>query len=247
MVLLPSTATLNLNTNTSNPADLFTRPLPTHRRFKARIPLPTLATPVASHGVATSVVSTSVASTYLVVSATLVQAPLARTIPDPGLARPPTPFQSDYGTTPTSNLVLPLNKKPYGIATSASDQLLPYTLITGEDPTVIASDLSSTDSTDSKFPFDFASAFQPSSHRFETKYFGTVILIFVYSNSDLIKLFVEPDYHFEHWFYWTLIPRLTLRDSYFQVVPGTTLDYTQVFALLHLIPIWFVLVYSLLH
>ena len=242
MVLLPSTATLKLNTNTSNPADLFTRPLTT-RRFKSRIPLSlslsttVTATAVAPQGVTAPVVSTSATTLYhsdsVVLSTGLIL--------DTGASFSLTPFKSDFDFgTPTSELLLLLHKRLFGIPRSALDSLLgidPYTLLTGED-TVDTVELSPPDY--SEFAYDFASELTRGSRRFETKYFGTAILIFKYSNSDL-KLFVEPDLYLEDWLHWTPIPRLTLRDSYFQVVPGTTLDYIQVFGLLHLIPIWFYL------
>ena len=244
MVLLPSPAIPNFNTSTSNynPADLFTRPLTptTQHRFKSRIPLSlsttttVTATTVATR--ATSVVSASVVSTSDPHSDSVV--PSTGVILDTGASFSRTPFKSDFDSgTPTPELLLLFHKRLFGIPRSALESLLaldPYTLLTGED--TVASELSSPDS--SEFAFDFASALT-SSRRFQIKYFGTAILIFKYSNSDLVNLFVEPDLHLEDWLHWTPIPRLTLRDSYFQVVPGTTLDYTQVFALLHLFPIWF--------
>ena len=242
MVLLPSTASLNFTNSPSHPADLFTRPLtptPTHHRFKALTTTTVTPTTVStSSGASASVVSTSGASTTSNAPSDLVPAPLVprRIILDSGASRSFTPFKSDF----TSDLVLPLNKRPFGIPTSASGTLPalyldPHTLITGEST---GTDLSSPDY------YEIASEFPTlCSRRHEIKFFGTALLIFIYSNStsDLVNLFVEPDFHFEDWLHWIPVPRLTLRDSYFQVVPGTTLDYTQVFGLLHLIPIWFYL------
>ena len=144
MALLPSIASLNTNTSTtSNPADLFTRRLPSNtHRYKARIPLYTTVTPTTtpvatSSGAATSVISASVASTT------------NRILLDSGASRSITPFKSDFDSgTPTPELLLLLHKRLFGIPRSALDSLLsdPYTLITGEDIAITtASDLSSPD------------------------------------------------------------------------------------------------------
>ena len=236
MVLLPSIASLNTTytSNTSNPAELFTRSLPTHNRFKSRLSLSTTVAPTTATVAtprATSVVSPL---PYSVVSTP------SDLVLDTGASFSLTPFKSDFGEPTTPELLLLFHKRLFGIPRSALESLVlrsllapdPYTLVTGEEVSVDPVDLSSPDS-----EFDFAS--ELTSRRFQIKYFGTAILIFKYSNSALINLFVEPDLDLEDWLHWTPIPRLTLRDSYFQVVPGTTLDYIQVFGLLHLLPIWF--------
>jgi len=74
---------------------------------------------------------------------------------------------------------------------------------------------------------------------FDIREFGTTTLTFIYSNLDLIKVFVSPTQ--VDWLHWIPLPRLTPTESYFHLLG---LDCFQAFTLFHLLPIW---IYYLLH
>ena len=229
MNLLPASASI---TSHSNIADLFTKPLPRHR-FDTLIGDTTTITP-----------STSVATTVVDSASTVVaSAPTATTVSDSVPTAPTLPIVLDtgasYSRAPSASDFLPVGHASYGLFRSpisvvskalASTPVDPYTLITGEDVSVsFDSDPIDLSSTDPTLASDSVESFE----------FGTASLTFIYSNLDLIKVFVTPTQ--VDWLHWIPLPRLTLTESYRHIFG---LDYLQAFALFHLIPIW---IYYLLH
>jgi len=112
-------------------------------------------------------------------------------------------------------------------STVASTQTDPHTLITGEDT---AFDLSSPDSINSD-SVEFASTLIKA--YFDTREFGTSTLTFI---SDTVL--VEPTE--VGWLHWVPLPMLTPTESYFHLLG---FDYIEVFAFLHLYPLWIALLY----
>jgi len=232
MNLLPALAT----TSHSHIADLFTKPL-SSQRFVSIIGdiCPTLLS-ASAHTTATVVAAaTATVNTLTTVVATTSASDSVPILhPNPALA-PTLPIIGHRGLFRSS---VPVASK---VASTSVD---PYTLITGED----ATDLSSPDTTlDSNLGSCFellsdlsalASHLQ-SRRRYHLEVFGTATLIFVYSGfNTLVDIWVEPiDLD---WIHLVPLPRLTPTESYFQLLG---LDYIQVFAFLHLYPIWIALLY----
>jgi len=246
MNLLPASASI---TSLSNIADLFTKPLPRHR-FDTLIGDTTTITPttlVAPTLVGSTVDSVTTASAPVASSTTLV----SDSVPTfhPNLV----PLDTGASISRTSDFALEIAQASYGLIQSAfdtsSDSVAlaskaysktlsndPYTLISGEDTAI---DLSFPDSDlDSVNTVEFASTLVYSSFR----QFGTATLVFLSdANSRLITILVEPTQ--VDWIHWVPLPRLTPTESYYHIFGR---DYLQVFALLHLIPIWIALVSALL-
>jgi len=241
MSLLPSIASSNI-------ADLFTKPLSSHRYTQLVIgDDPTIAS------------TTSVATPTLVASTTTVD--LLAAVVDPASDPVTTTTTSDlvpttlpivldtgasFSRTPFASDFLPVAQAPYGLFRSASASVASsfkvsspvdlYTLITGEDVSVDLVDLSSLDTTIDCLTSDSNS----DKVYFDVREFGTASLTFIFSpNLSLIKVFVTPTQ--VDWIHWVPLPRLILPESYFHVFG---FDYLQAFALFHLIPIW---IYYLLH
>jgi len=249
MNLLPALAP----TSHYNIADLFTKPLSSHRYTQLVIgDAPTTYPP--STSVASTVDSVTVATTVVASASAPTAATTSDSVPTAlpivlgtGASLALTPFTSDF--------TLEVAQAPYGLFRSASSLVSnskvtsvvssfeatsvdPYTLITGEDVSVDSDpvDLSSPDTTaiDSDLSC-FTKVY------FDIKPFGTSILTFIYSKStlELLHIFVTPTQ--VDWIHWIPVPRLILPESYFHIFG---LDYLQAFTLFHLIPIW---IYSLLH
>ena len=237
MNLLPALAP----TSHSNIADLFTKPLSRHQFTTMTLVGDILPTPLPTTSVVTATVATAptvASASNSVPTPSSVGPTIAPTLLlDTGASFPLTPFNSDflsqapYGLIRSSASVLPYSKG----TSIASTPVDPYTLITGED-TTFSVDLSSTDSNS---VFDFVTAFGPT----EFHEFGTATLVFYYSGLTLIYISVEPDLDRFDWLHWIPLPRLILSESYFHIFG---LDYLQVFALFHLIPIWIALVSALI-
>jgi len=252
MNLLPSIA--SCSSHITNIADLFTKPISRHRFDTLIGDAPTIAAS-----------TTSVVSTPSVATATVVAAATSDSFPTlhPNLDLAPTlPFVLDTGASIAHpDFALAVSQAPYGLIRSAFDSSVisdskfnsviptfkassefastpfdPYTLITGEDTAI---DLSFPDSDlDLVDTVEFASTLVYSSFR----HFGTATLVFLTdANSKLISILVEPTQ--VDWIHWVPLPRLTPTESYFHIFG---LDYSQAFALFHLIPIWIALVSALL-
>jgi len=238
MALLPSLAT----TFHSNIANCFTKALSRHRFTTTTLIGDIHHPPTTSVAMATAAAPT-VAST--VVASTSDSVPplhpnLAPTHPnivlDTRASFSIVSFASDFIPAPFG-LIRSATSAVSKIATQVtSTPVDPYTLITGEDTTT--SDLSSPDpvdlDSDSVDTFDFASAFEV----LEFQEFGTATLIFISDpKSELESILVEPTLD---WFDWVPLPRLTPTESYFHLLG---FDYIEVFALLHLYPLWIALLY----
>jgi len=249
MALLPSIASYS-----SNIANLLSKPLSCHR-FDTLIG--DIHSPFAASAASTATANpvdltpTIVASTTAGASTVVASPTTSASVPvalDTGAPFARTPFASDFA--------LEIAQAPYGLIRSAFDTSVasdsnfdtsvasdskayskvastpvdPYTLITGEDVSVsFDSDPIDLSSTDPTLASDLVESFE----------FGTASLTFIYSNLDLIKVFVTPTQ--VDWLHWIPLPRLTLTESYRHIFG---LDYLQAFALFHLIPIW---IYYLLH
>jgi len=237
MALLPSIASYS-----SNIADLFTKPLSSHRYIQLVIgDNPTAPT--------TSVATATVDTLATVDSLTTVVASVSTAVPVsdsvPVLHPSPLPIVLDTGASfsisPSKSDFLPVSQAPFGLILSpisvvskalASTPVDPYTLITGEDVSVsVDSDPIDLSSTDPTLASDSVESFE----------FGTATLTFIYSKStsELLHIFVEPTQI--DWLHWIPLPMLILPESYFHIFG---LDYLQAFTLFHLIPIW---IYYLLH
>jgi len=246
MNLLPSIAS---TISSSNTADLFTRPLPatTHHRFISLIGAGPTVDPLASaNPTATVATPRVVASTVdpLATTATTISDSVQPLHPNPA---PTLPIVLDTGASfSLTSFKSDFIQAPFGLIGSASTSVAsnfkasskdysndPYTLITGEDVSVNPIDLSSTDS-DSEFASSIES--------FYIWEFGTATLVFI-SNSELTTILVEPTLDWTDWFDWIPLPRLTPTESYYHIFG---LNYSQAFALFHLIPIWIALVFALL-
>jgi len=229
-----------------NIADLFTKPLSRHRFDSLIGDIPTTPT--------TSVITATVVATPATVAPLATVNPLTATsnsVPtlhpksvlaptpfiDTGASFPITPFVSDY---------IPVTQACFGLLRAAptSDPSVakvpnnPYTLITGEDPADLF-DLSSPYSCADSDLVEFASTFD--SQVLEFREFGTATLIFISGpNSDLKTILVEPTLDRFDWLYWVPLPRLTPAESYFHLLG---FDYIEVFAFLHLYPLWTALLY----
>jgi len=157
---------------------------------------------------------------------------------------------ASYSRTPSAlDFALEVTQAPYGFIRSAFDTSVassskvastpidPYTLITGEDTVDLLS--TDTDSVDTSVDISkFASAFEV----LEVREFGTATLIFIsYPYLELKPtVLLEPIFDRFDWLDWVPLPRLTPTESYFHIFGR---DYSQAFALFHLIPIW---IYSLI-
>jgi len=245
MALLPSIASY------SSIADLFTKPLSLSRhRFTTTTLIGDLHSPTPSTSVASTVDSVTVVTTVVASAPTVVASSSATTAPTTASALVPTilPFVLDTGAFlsrtpfPTDFCVAQasygLFRSPISVVSKAltskalaSTPVDPYTLITGEDIPATTVDLSSSD------PFALTSDSVETA--FDIREFGTTTLTFIYSNLDLIKVFVSPTQ--VDWIHWVPLPSLTPTESYFHLFGR---DYLQAFTLLHLIPIW---IYSLLY
>jgi len=244
MALLPSIASSNI-------ADRLSKPLPpiTHQRIVSLIgDEPTTPT--------TSVVAPTVGvfpSTVVASASALTATPVSDSVPTlhPNLALTPTlPIVLDTGASLARPLdfSLEIPQASYGLirspisvvskalALASSTPVDPYTLITGEDVSVDSDpiDLSSPDTT----TISDLSSFTKVS--FDIREFGTATLTFIYSSSELLRVFVEPTQ--VDWLHWVPLPRLTPTESYYHIFGR---DYLQAFALFHLIPIWIALVSAL--
>jgi len=248
MNLLPALAPIS----NFNIANCFTKPLPptTHRSVLASGDNPTTTPPATSVAMATVDTAPTVDAAPTVVASaatatsdsvpTLHPNPIPHLI-DTGASFPIAPASSldfapsDFAPAPLGLIRSALSVVSYTkVASKAySTPVDPYALITGED-TAFLVDLSSTDS-DSEFASSIES--------FDIWEFGTATLVFNFNNSKLkiTTILVEPTVDWTDWFDWTPLPRLTPTESYYHIFG---LDYSQVFALFHLIPIW---IYSLLH
>jgi len=240
----------------SNIADFFTKHLPptTRHRLVSLIGAgPTVDTLASATPTATAVPPT-VAPTVVASASASVPTPtsvgptLAPTLPivlDTGASFSIIPFASDFIQAPfgliRSAASVTSKSKVASIASvstpTTSTPVDPYTLITGEDTAII--DLSSRD----LFDLDSDSVVEFASTSTQFREFGTATLVFYYSGFTLIHISVEPDLDRFDWLHWVPLPRLILSESYFHIFG---LDYSQAFALFHLIPIWIALVFALL-
>jgi len=231
----------------SNVTDLLSKPLPTitHHRYTQLVigDSPTPTTPTTSVVTATDATAPTVDPTVVAPATTTISdsVPTAPTLPivlDTGASFLLTPFKSDFISGPPFGLIQSAASVVSKVASKAySTPVDPYTLITGEDTTTI--DLSSLDLFD--LDSEFASAFEV----LEFREFGTATLIFISNpHSELQSILVEPTLDWtDTWFDWIPLPRLILSESYFHIFG---FDYSQAFALFHLIPIWIALVLALL-
>jgi len=246
MNLLPSLA----STSNYNIANLLSKPL-SHHRFDSLIgglhsPNPTTSADTATVDTVPTVavvaipatvdsLATAVASISDSVLALLTHPNPVPYFVDTGASLPVTPLCSDF---------LSLLQAPYGLIRSASTSVAsvskppvdPYTLIPGEDVSVDPAD-----------PIEFLSLDlfalnSKSVDHFDIWEFGTATLVFI-SNSELTTILVEPTLDWTDWFDWIPLPRLTPTESYYHIFG---LNYSQAFALLHLIPIWIALVSALI-
>ena len=229
-----------------NIADCFTKPLSVscHRFTTTAIIGDIYHPPTTSNATAPTVATasfTSSSDSVPLLHPNLVLAPTLPIVLDTGASYSIVPFASDF--------------TPYGLVRTsasaaskvASIPVDPYALITGED--TIALDLSSPDPThtldsDSGFCFDLLSVSALASHlqssrRYHLEVFGTATLTFVYSGfNTLVHIWVEPiDLD---WIHWAPLPRLTPTESYFHLLG---FDYIEVFAFLHIYPLWIALLY----
>jgi len=241
---LPAPALTSINTSL---ADYFTKPLSRHRfdSLIGDIQSPT-STSVATTPVVAPVATVDTALT-VVASATTATSdsvpPSVPTLVHTFIHPNPVPYLIDTGASypiaPASTLDFAV--APFGLIRSAkvaskaysskrySTPVDPYTLITGED---IISDLLSPD------PFDLVSD-SVELGTIEFSKFGTATLTLIYtSNSELIQILVEPTQ--VDWIHWVPLPRLTPTESYFHLLG---FDYTEVFAFLHLYPLWIAVLY----
>jgi len=250
MVLLPSITPSNI-------ADLFTKPLSLSRhRFTTTTLIgdkPT--TPSTSVASTVDTITTASAAVDSVSTAT----PTSDSVPsnpnlDPAPTLPTLPIVVDtgasYSRAPSVSDYLPVGHASYGLFRSpisvvskalASNPIDPYTLITGEDVSVV--DLLSPDISTIIIDSDSGPFSGPSFTKvhFDVRQFGTASLTFIFSpNWSLIKVFVTPTQ--VDWTHWVPLPRLTPTESYFHIFGR---DYLQAFVLLHLIPIWITLVSAL--
>ena len=226
-------------------ADYFNKPLSRHRfdSLIGDIQSPT-STSVATTPVVTPVATVDPAPT-VVASATTATSDSVPTLVPTFIHPNPVPYLIDTGASypiapaSTSDFAI----APFGLICSAkvaskaysskrySTPVDPNTSITGED---IIFDLSSPD------PFDLVSDLVALG-TIEFSEFGTATLTLIYtSNSELIQILVEPTQ--VDWIHWVPLPRLTPTESYFHLLG---FDYTEVFALLHLYPLWIAVLYVL--
>jgi len=249
MNLLPSIAFAS-----SNIADCFTKPLPTttHQQLVTLIGAAPTVDPLALANPTSSTVAT--APTVAMVPTVVASAPTATSDSVPH----PVPYFVDAGASlpvaPSYLDLLLVTQAPFGLIWSAASVAYsstskattstlsndPYTLITGENTASLV-DLSSSDLFDSDSDSEIASAFEV----LEVREFGTATLIFIsYPHSELKPtVLLEPIFDHFGWLDWIPLPRLILPESYFHIFG---LDYSQAFALFHLIPIWIALVLALL-
>jgi len=232
----------------SNIANLLTKNLPTttHHRYIQFVigDDPTaIATPTTSVATATvDIASTVDTAPTVVASATTTTSDLVLV---PTIIHPnPVPYLVDTGASFPIASASASDFTPFGLIRSAALVVSntkvsskaslsndPYTLITGEDATTIDFDLSSS---------DLFALYSDSVETFDIWEFGTATLVFI-SNPKLTTILVEPTVDWTDWFDWIPLPRLTPTESYYHIFG---LDYSQAFALFHLISIW---IYCLLH
>jgi len=232
----------------TNIADYFTKPLSLSRHQRSLLAIgdnPTTATPTATVATAPTV---DTAPTVVASASTATATTSSDSVPllHPNSALAPT-HPNIVLDTGASFSIIPfrldfISGAPFGLIWSAASVVSkatskatlsnnPYTLITGEDVSVDPIDLSSPD----LFALDSDSV-----ESFDIWEFGTATLVFI-SNPKLTTILVEPTVDWTDWFDWTPLPRLTPTESYFHIFGR---DYSQAFALFHLLPIW---IYCLLH
>jgi len=259
MNLLP----LFASSSNYNIADLLSKSLPCHRfnTLIGDIHHPPTVNPTATVASSATVVATTVVASTV---DPLTPPATAISVSVPTLIHPnPVPYFVDTGLTgaslpvaPSYSDLLSVTQAPFGLIRSTasvaysskvtskvtSTPVDPYALITGDDTTT--TDLSSPDLIDldsnSVDTFEFASTL--TKDHFDIWEFGTATLVFI-SNSELTTILVEPTLDWTDWFDWIPLPWLTPTESYYHIFG---LNYSQAFALFHLIPIWIALVFVLL-